>query len=68
MRPFPFLGPDTDGSAVHFLCVGKEKLGGLLHSPLIILNDSNGPETYLQIQIHLTQKHTHATIYSDTQC
>lgn len=44
---FPFFGPGTAGSTVDFLSVGKEKVGGLLHSPLITLNDSNGPKTYL---------------------
>ena len=44
---FPFFGAGTAGSTVHFLSVGKEKVGGLLPSPLITLNDSNGPKTYL---------------------
>lgn len=44
---FPFFGPGSASSTVHFLSVGKVKVGGLLPSPLITLNDSNGPKTYL---------------------
>lgn len=46
-RLFLFFGRGTADSTVHFLSVGKEKVGGLLPSPLITLNDSNGPKTYL---------------------
>lgn len=49
--------------------MGKEQVGGLLPSPLIILNDSNGPKTYLWNQIHLqlhknTHAHTHINSYT----